>query len=255
MSDVVGISIEGFNDANGGVGTRETTYGPQNSLWRTCPVLEVLQDPRLGHVYRDDFYNIDTTNDYAVVADSPGGVSILDSGGGICQINTDGDDNDETYLSNVSEAWHFLDDKPLWFEAYVQADAGATNVIVGLSDTVGANALLDNEAGPAASYDGAVFFVDGNDVWKFETSNASSQVTNDSVGTFAAGTVYRVGFHFDPNDGTTGKVTPYLNGVAGTTHDITLAGLEEMHILLGAKTDGSAEGNLNVDYVQVVQLR
>lgn len=247
------VNVRGFNDPNGNVGTRELTYGPENSLWRTAPVAEALADPAGFHLFRDDFYGLDTTNEYTLVTDTDGSAAVIDAAGGVLQVLSDGDDNDESYLSSKTEAFLFAASKPLWFEARVLGTLD--NLIVGLSDTVGANTLLDTEAGPAASYDGAVFFVDAGAVWKFETSNAGTQVTNASVGAFAASTNYRVGFHFDPNDGTTGKITPYLNGVAGTTHNITLAGLEEMHILLGVKSAGASEGSLYVDYVQVLQAR
>jgi hypothetical protein len=247
------VKVEGYNTPNGAVGTRETVYGPASSLWRTAPVAEALADPAGFHLFRDDFYGFDASNEYTLVADTDGSATLLDAAGGILQVLSDGDDNDEAYVSSKAESFIFEAGKPLWFEARVIGSAD--NLIIGLSDTVGANTLLDTEAGPAASFDGAVFFVDAGVVWKFETSNAGTQVTNAALGTFAASTAYRVGFHFDPANGTTGKITPYLNGVAGTAHSITLAGLEEMHILFGVKSAGAAEGTLLVDYVQVLQAR
>lgn len=247
------VKVEGYNTPNGAVGTREATYGPENSLWRTAPVAEALADPAGFHLFRDDFYGYDASNDYTLVADTDGSAALIDIAGGAVEIISDGDDNDEAYLSSKAESFKFAASKPLWFEARVIGSAD--NLIVGLSDTVGANTLQDTEVGPAASFDGAVFFVDAGAVWKFETSNAGTQTTNANVGAYAADTAYRVGFHFDPADGTTGKVTPYLNGVAGTAQNITLAGLEEMHILFGVKSAGTAEGSLIVDYVQVLQAR
>lgn len=247
------VKVEGYNKANGAVGTREATYGAANSLWETAPVAEALCDPSGFHFLRDDFYNVDTTNDYTLVTDTGGTVAATDNAGGAITITNDVDDNDESYLSSKAENWLFAADKPLWFEARLIGTAD--NIIVGLSDTVGANFLQDTEAGPAASYDGAVFFVDAGSAWKFETSNAGTQVTNANVGTYADGSAYRVGFIFDPADGTTGKITPYLDGVAGTTHDITLAGLEEMHVVFGAKNAAGSAAILIVDYVQVLQAR
>ena len=99
------------------------------------------------------------------------------------------------------------------------------------------------------------FKVDGGTVWQFETSNAGTQVTNTSAGTFTSATAYRLGFIFDPNDGTTGKITPYLNGVEGTTHSITLASLTEMRLVLGVKAGGANAETLKMDYVQVLAVR
>lgn len=254
MSTVPSVNVKGFQTANGVTGTFEQTYGPADTLWKTAPILEALQDPRGYALYRDDFYTADTTFDYALVTDSGGSAVAGDVAGGYVVITNNGTDNDESYLSSYAESWKFAASKPLWFEARV-AGVGDHNFIVGLSDTVGANFLLDSEGGPAASYDGAVFFSAGSADWQFETSNAGTQVTNTSVGAYATTVAVRLGFLFDPNDGTTGKITPYFNGVAGTTHDITLSGLEEMHIVMGAKNKTAAAAVFSVDYVQVLQVR
>jgi len=62
-----------------------------------------------------------------------------------------------------------------------------------------------------------------------------------------------LGFVYLPNDGTTAKVVPIVNGVAGTAHDLTISGLEEMHLLLGVKAHSANAQTLEVDWVQVVQ--
>ena len=212
----------------------------------------------------DDFFQYDptaTVGKYAVVEDAgaTGGDKLIDGVGGLLSIGCDGDDNDECYVSSMVECFKFAADKWLYFEVHVkltEANTNAANFIIGLSDTVGADSLVDDGAGPMASYDGAVFFkVDGTMKIQFETSNAGDQVTNADVEDFVTATDYVLGFLFDPNDGVTGKITPYVDGVAGTTHDITLAGLEEMHVLMGSKAGGANEEALVVDAVHVVQVR
>jgi hypothetical protein len=248
---------------NGNVFFRDNTYSGTRggSLWEMAPQLAAL-DPGYFHQYFDEFRFYDTTatvGTYAVVKDGAVVPLLLDAAGGVLSLPTDVNDNDEIYLSSIAENWLFAASKPLWFEARValtEANTDDANIIVGLSDTVAANSLLDNGGGPMASYDGAVWFkVDGGTVWQFESSNAGTQVTTSSAGAFASNTWYRVGFIFDPGAGTTGKITPYLNGVAGTEQNITLAGLEEMHILLGAKAGGGNAETLRVDYVKVLQVR
>jgi hypothetical protein len=181
---------------------------------------------------------------------------LTDAHGGVLNVGCDGDDNDECYVASKAEAFKFQTDKKLFFEARVklaEANTDDANIIVGLSDTVGANTLVDDGAGPAASYDGAVFFkVDGGTVWQFETSNAGTQNTLTDAGDFDDDTWVRLGFLYDYNDGTTASVTPYVDGVAGTAQDLTISGLEEMHVLLGVKAGGTNEENLKVDYVHVV---
>jgi len=53
----------------------------------------------------------------------------------------------------------------------------------------------------------------------------------------------------------TAHVTPVIDGVTYTAHDLTISGLEEMHILLGVKTPGTSEEALLVDYVRIVSDR
>lgn len=253
MSEYNAFTIKGFQSANGAIGTRVSNYGPANSLWRWCPMNEVLQEPGFATILREDFFATDNTNNYTLVTDAGGTAVVSDIADGMLTITNNGSDNDESYLSTKAENWIF-GTKPIFFEAQVSA-TGDHNFILGLSDTVGANFLQDSEAGPAASYDGAVFFVDGGSYWKFETSNAGTQVTNATFAPYTSTEDIRLGFIYDPNDGTTGKITPFVNGVAGTTHDITLSGLEEMHVVFGAKNKTAAAAVLVVDYFQIVKLR
>lgn len=250
---------------NGNVFYRDNVYSGTRgtSLWETAPLLAALSDPGNYFLFQSDFRTIDTTattGDWAVVKDGVVATpSLLDAAGGVVSVATDINNNDEIYVSSMAENWLFAPSKPLWFEARLaltEANVDDANIIVGLSDTVAANSLLDNGAGPMASYDGAVWFkVDGGTVWQFETSNAGTQVTTASAGAFLSNTFYRVGFVYDPADGVTGSITPYLNGVEGTAQAITIAGLEEMHILFGAKAGGGAVETLRVDYVQCLAVR
>ena len=247
-----------------GLSFRHDDYSPAEgvSLWENSPILAALCDPASFHHFFDDFYNYDATatvGNYVSVTDAGSAVALDDAAGGVLNIGSDGDDNDETYLATVPQAWLFAASKPLWFEARIKLTEAATddsNFIVGLSDTVGANTLVDNAGGAPSSYDGAVWVkVDGGTVFQFESSNAGVQVNTSNAGAFVSNTWYRIGFVFDPAGGTTGTVVPWLNGVAGTSQNITLAGLQEMSVLLGVKAGGANEENLLVDYVRVLQAR
>jgi hypothetical protein len=87
------------------------------------------------------------------------------------------------------------------------------------------------------------------------TSNAAGQADNANVGDFTTATWHKLGFLYDPNDGVTAIVTPFLDGVAGTAKNLTIAALDEMHILLGVKAGGAHAETLLVDYVHVVKER
>jgi len=250
---------------------RDEVYGPDKnaSLWQLCPLVALL-DPSIAHTFYDDFYIQPSTKASAwgawtVVEDdgASGTDGVADGIAGIYTQYADGDANDESYLISANETWKFAAGKSLWFEAKVGVIEGATNeanLIVGLMDAAGADSLLDTAGGPAASYDGAVFFVLGGALSYYaESSNAASQTTSDALGTITSGTANKFGFFFksESTSDTTGTIQFYVDGVAvGDEHTITLAGLEEMHAIIGVKGGSSAaEEAFFIDYIKVVQIR
>jgi len=252
----IGINLQAASADTGKVAAQ--VWGPRggNDMLSAKSSLCELFDDFL------EFHTVAPTGQWNVaVADAgaSGTTGMTDAANGVVQVYCDGDDNDEAYVSSVAESWKFQTAKRLYFETKIkltEANTDDANWIIGLSDTVAANSLLDNGGGPMASYDGAVFFkVDGTMKIQFETSNAGTQVTNATLADFASATEYTLGFFYDPNDGTTAKVTPFINGAAGTTHNLTISGLEEMHILFGVKAGGANEEALLVDYVHVTTER
>lgn len=209
--------------------------------------------------YFNDFFEFDDVAKFDDAVTDGGTIDSTDAHGGVLSIATVNTDNAESYVSSKFEVFKFQTNKKLYFETKIKLTEAATNTanwIVGLSDTVAADSLLDNGGGPMASYDGVVFFkVDGTMKIQFETSNAGTQVTDANVANFVSATDYTLGFLYDYNDGVTAKVTPFVNGVAGTARDLVISGLEEMHILLGAKTGSAHAAALLVDYVMVLAER
>lgn len=232
-------------------------------VWGTRSANDVLV-PRAGAVeFFEDFFVFDGTATVGLWNDAVtdgGTIAAIDGANGLMSIATDTTDEDESYISSQFESFLFTTTKSLHFEAKVkltEANTNTSNIIVGLSDTVAADSLLDAGGGPMASYDGCVFFkVDGGTVWQFETSNAGTQVTDTDVGAFSDGAFQTLIFDYDFNDGVTAKVTAIVDGTADAVlKNLVISGLQEMHILLGVKTgDGNAE-TLIVDYVQVTTNR
>jgi len=250
---------------------RDEVYGPSSSgsIWQLCPLV-ALTDPSVAHVFYDDFYTQPGTKasaagSYLVVEDDGAGGTdgVSDAVGGVYTHYADGNDNDEAYLVSAHESWKFLAGKSLWFEAKVGVIEGSTNeanFIVGLMDAAGADAIQDDEDGPAATYDGAVFYKLGGALnYYAETSNAGAQVTSDALGAIVSGTANKFGFFFksESSADTTGTVQFYVDGVAvGDPHTITLAGLEEMHFIVGIKSGNTdAEDAFFIDYVKIAQVR
>lgn len=242
----------------------------QNALWRGAPSLN--DDPARFHHVFDDFLNPASATASDVMAwtalndGTTGTPAFQDAAGGVFNVVTSAADNDYAAYSSVAENWLFAAGKELWFEARFRLSEANTNESTwwfGLSDTLTTGGMQANTGGPLASYDGAL-------IWKtpetamtvnFETSNAATQNTLSAAWTAVTNTWTKVGFYFD-GTATTSTITPYVdigNGsgyVAGTAQNITLAGLEEMHVCFGCKAgpSGGAE-TLQIDYVRVLQLR
>ena len=231
-------------------------------MWGPRGGNDMLSGTKANYIeYFDDFFEYNTTFNWAVVEDAGASApdALTDAAGGVLSIGCDGDIEDECYVSSISEIFKFQTDKNLFFQTRIkltEANTDDANWIIGLSDTVAADSLQEAGAGPMASYDGSLFFkvLDGTGI-QFETSNAGTQVTNATFGTWASATWFTLGYMYSYNDGVTGKITPYVDGVAGTVHSITISGLEEMHILMGVKAGGANEEALLVDYVHVVMDR
>lgn len=214
-------------------------------------------------VCQDFTFLPNTTDDIAVVEDSTAGLTMDDAVGGVFSIATQPStplNNDEVYVSSLKEHYLFASGKPLYFEARVkltEANVDDANIVIGLSDIVAADTLVDNGAGLVTSYDGALWFkVDGGTVWQFGVSNATTQTETTSAGAFTSGSHHVLAFFFDPGDGTTGVITPFFNGAVGTAHNILLSGLAEMHWLLGVKCGADTQvETIKADYVNVSGVR
>lgn len=239
-----------------------TTSG---ELFEVMPLLTPSVGDRTNAVELfSDFFQYATSGPFTVTADagSTGGQALVDGVGGVMAVYTDGDDNDEAYLHSVVEGFKFAADKPLYFEARVAITEGATNaaaVIIGLMDAAGADALQDTEAGPKASYSGACFFkVAGTLVLSAEASVGATQVAA-SGGTadtgHTSGTFRKYGIEFLPTSSTAATVNFYIDGVRVGSSSITFTGATEMDAIVGAKSNGSAEELVSVDYVLVRQVR
>lgn len=245
------------------------TGATQPDLWKGAPSLND-NDPSRFFQFFDDFLNpaSATASDYhAYTSNDDAGTgtnAFQDAAGGIYNVVTAAADNDYHAMSSVAENWLFAAGKELWFEARFKVAEATTSESTwwfGLTDTLTTGGMQANAAGPLASYDGAL-------IWKtpetamtvnFETSNAGTQNTLSAFATSVTNTWTKVGFYFD-GAATTSTITPYVDvgagWVAGTAQNITLSGLEEMHMVFGIKAGPTAAAEtLQVDYVKVLQLR
>lgn len=241
-----------------------------NALWKNAPARD--QDPSRVFEIFDDFVNAAsaTASDVqawtAVNDGATGTPAFQDAAGGVFNVVTAAADNDYSAYSSINEVFKFAAGKALWFEARFKLAEANTNESTwwfGLTDTLTTGGMQANTGGPLASYDGALFWKTPETAMtiNFETSNAATQNTLSAAWTGVTDTWTKVGFYFD-GTATTSTITPYVdigdgNGyVAGTAQDITLSGLEEMHVVFGVKAGPTAGAEtLQIDYVKCMQIR
>jgi hypothetical protein len=180
--------------------------------------------------------------------------------GGAVKMVTGETDNNEGYLYSAANAFKFQTDKRVFFETRIElteANTDDANWCAGLCSVKAANTLADNGGGMVSTFDGAMFYkVDGTMKIMFMVSNGAVQGTPLDCGTFVSGDVYTLGFLYDYNDGVTAKVTPFVNGVAKATQNLTIAGLDAaLYVVFGVKAGGANAETLKIDYVHAAQER
>lgn len=242
---------------------------PPSGLWADAPS-PLDPDPYKAIVLFDDFLlgnDPDTPLAHWVeVDDSTTGTNIPgDIRGGSEKIVTAGVDNDYHALRSMSKCFNCVDAKELWFEARFRLVEAATSESAwwfGLTSSLTTGGFQADALGPLGTYDGILVSKDEDTMLiDVETSNASSQDTEANIATFVTNTWTRIGFHVSAA-ATTAIVRAYYDVAAGsgaltahgTTMNLTRSGLQEMHVVMGVKSKGSAE-TLEVDYVKCVQLR
>ena len=233
-----------------------------SSLWEDYPALAIANDPTIGTEYFNDFINYITTMDGLTTNATNSGTaaSLAVTAGIVGQLQIESSDGtivaeDETYVGSTKTSWILAPTSKLWFEArvkFTEANTDDANIIVGLSSIYTANIVQDAGGGPAADYDGIVFFkVFGGTVWQGETSVATSQTTTASLATRASGTWTRVGFKVDG----TASAGFYIDGVLISTHTAYLP-TAAMGLIFGVKSGtNDKHEKLYVDWVRVGQLR
>lgn len=221
------------------------------------------------HGFFQDFNYYIADDLFTATASDSGAVTETDAAGGVVDLapsDSTAADNDEIYLHQSNETFLFAANKPLQFDARIQfseANTDDANVAAGLSDAVAADTILDDGAGVAASFDGAVIWKgDGDTVWSFTTSNATTQTTSTST-TTAGGSAYQVlTIICRHQDASNCSLVPLVDGQQlkdsnGNLieHKIAYSGLAEMETFVGLKNGSTNEESLLVDYISCWQKR
>lgn len=244
-------------------------------------LLELPRSVELARLYAgftDDFFQYTSGDLWTLVATDSGTAALADAANGQILLNpSDGTvaDNDEVYLRTTKECFKFAAGLPAIFEVclkFTEANTDDANVAVGFMDAVAANSILDNGAGPAASYSGAVFFkVDGGTTWSVENSDGATQKTTALDGTqervigspfsgtsqAAGGGVFqRLRIEFRPKTTTKADFLFFVDGVPVAKHvDQPFASATEACAFIGVKNGGANNEAVYLDYALAFQKR
>jgi len=214
-----------------------------------------VQDRSLWFDFFDDFTKLDTVQ-WASVDDGGTGSNTVDAThGGWMGVVTAGADNDYHTMTSAAKSFQFKAAKQLFFEAKVKLTEAATDqgsFVVGLMDTTTNGGLQTGTSGPLASFDGAIFYkIEGTQYIKFMVSDSTTQQISTITWAFTSATDYVCRFEYGPDDGTTGWIQPYVNGVPGTRLTCTISTIAAMYALFGVKAGSSSAETLKIDYISI----
>lgn len=213
------------------------------------------KSPDDAFVLIDDFSKLDTVQWSSVDDGGTGTNALAASVNGVLNVVTASSDND--YHLMTTPAANFAFDAG--FRTYAKAKLSLTeantddaNIIFGFSSVTTSGNLQANGAGPAAEYDGAVFFkVDGGTVWQAEYSDATTQTTDTDCGAFTSAANYILEILYDG----VSTVYFYINGSPVHSATVVPANLDNLYLVFGVKAGGANAETLAVDYIFAAQER
>lgn len=225
---------------------------------------------RLSHLLRDDFDDYTDTGRWTkLAADAGATVANPDGVDGLITLTTGAVDNNEAMLKSTRKSFLFANNKPCMADFRINYAEGATNaanVAVGFCSAFAADLLLDNGAGPAASFSGALIYkVDGGTVWKCVSSLGATQIISTSTAVaggsvdqdlriecqFLSATIVRITFFVDGAplvDASQARPQPI-------SHDLTYTSAALMGVGVYLKAGSGTSEVLNWDSIFAAQTR
>lgn len=206
----------------------------------------------------------------SLAADAGTSVAVGDARGGVCVLTTGATDNNECAVFTTKELFLPADNLPCECISRVQFTEIATddaNVFSGFMNAIGANAMLDDGAGPKASYSGAVIYkVDGETVWRVQSSNATTKTTTITGHTAGGSSYQTLRVLIEPINSTTAEVTFFIDTAGGNNwkqmldangrpikHSLALASLTEMNAGVYVKAGSANSQVVSVDLIDPAQ--
>lgn len=233
---------------------------------RAIRLPELAQLMHLQHGFCDDFQGFLTatsTAKYTVVTAVDGTVTQIDAAGGGVAIKSaaaSASGNEDCYLAREAETFKPAADKPLSFGALVQAtedDVNQNNLIVGLTDGVAADLLVNDGAGPKTSGTTLAFFKkDGGLNWWIHASLSTTQTSVELTAANSLDKVAHVGsgsakqlleIDFIPKNSTQADVIYKIDGVAVyKLTDWVFTSATDVQAVVGCK-DGDASDEVTIN--------
>lgn len=200
--------------------------------------------------------------------DTGAAVANIDAPGGQVTLTTGATDNNECALLTTKEIFLFAASKPIRLEArakFTEANTDDANVFVGLMNAIGADAMVDDGAGPKASFSGAGFYkVDSGTRWQLISSLGTTRTTTDLTAalsldklakTSGGGAWQKLRIDVMPIDSTRAEVHFWIDDVHVATHDLTYTSATDMNAGAVMKAGGANSEVLYVDYIECFQTR
>lgn len=194
--------------------------------------------------------------------------AAADSASGTISGATGATDNNEIATATTKKPFLFADDHPAFFEAriqYAEANTDDANVCVGFSSVMNtANMLLDDGAGPAASFSGAIIYkLDGATVWRVRSSNGTTNTDNATAITAGGSAAQRLRIEVADYTSLACQITYFVDGLIlrdATTnlpivHTVLYASAAQMQAGSYLKAGGATSETLVTDYMAAYQAR
>jgi hypothetical protein len=225
--------------------------------------------PHQFEVFEDFLWYISPHMWTSLAADAGASVAVTAAtDSGILAMLTGAVDNNEAAVRSTNAVWKFAAGKTVYCECLLQfteAATNAANVCFGLSSAAGADLMVDDAAGPAASHTGALIYkTDGSTVWKTHTSNSTTQTSTTSLQSSSSSSYQKLGIEMRDVDGTNMEVTFFHNslplyaddsGRRPIKHSVAIASAAAMYLVAYVKAGSGSEETLKVDYMAAVKAR
>lgn len=210
----------------------------------------------------------------SLAADAGSAVASVSTGtGGTLTLTTGGTDNNEAAIFTTNNVFLFAANKPIAFATrikYTEANTDDANVAVGLMNAVGANALVDDGAGPKASFSGIIFYkVDGETTWRAVASigttrtgpkGSTSNILLDANGSLdgltktpGGGSYQWLEINVVPFSTTKARADLFIDGVQVQSIEFTYTSAVNMMAFVYVKAGGANSEVVTVDFLGAEQ--